>query len=57
MMAIDYVQVGQRLRAHRVGSGMSPVQVAERLEISWNRAAKGVSDAALLRKCLKEPQN
>jgi transcriptional regulator with XRE-family HTH domain len=34
MMAIDYVQVGQRLRAHRVGSGMSPEQVAERLEIS-----------------------
>ena len=33
-MAIDYVQVGQRLRAHRVGSGMSPEQVAERLEIS-----------------------
>jgi hypothetical protein len=56
MMAIDYVQVGQRLRAHRVGSGMSPEQVAERLEISWNRAAKGVSGAALLRKCLKEPQ-
>jgi transcriptional regulator with XRE-family HTH domain len=34
MMAIDYVQVGQRLRAHRVGSGMSPEQVAELLEIS-----------------------
>ena len=34
MMAIDYVQVGQRLRAHRVGSGMSPEQVAEVLEIS-----------------------
>jgi transcriptional regulator with XRE-family HTH domain len=34
MMAIDYVQVGQRLRAHRVGSGLSPEQVAERLEIS-----------------------
>ena len=33
-MAIDYVQVGQRLRAHRVGSGMSPEQVAELLEIS-----------------------
>jgi len=33
-MAIDYVQVGQRLRAHRMGSGMSPEQVAERLEIS-----------------------
>jgi hypothetical protein len=23
----------------------------------WNRAAKGVSGAALLRMCLKEPQN
>jgi hypothetical protein len=77
------------------GSGMSPEQAADRLEISrglpiaqwhdagcrepvsarriaaqeavdlyqklaeqmWSRAAKGVSGAALLRKCLKEPQN
>src|SRR6202140_4449865 len=33
-MAIDYFQVGQRLRAHRVGSGLSPEQVAEQLGIS-----------------------
>ena len=33
-MAIDYFQVGQRLRAHRVGLGLSPEQVAEQLEIS-----------------------
>jgi transcriptional regulator with XRE-family HTH domain len=33
-MAIDYIQVGQRLRAHRVGLGLSPEQVAEQLDIS-----------------------
>jgi transcriptional regulator with XRE-family HTH domain len=33
-MAIDYFQVGQRLRAHRMGLGLSPEQVAEQLEIS-----------------------
>jgi transcriptional regulator with XRE-family HTH domain len=33
-MAIDYFQVGQRLRAHRVGLGLSPEQVAEQLGIS-----------------------
>lgn len=33
-MAIDYFQVGQRLRAHRMGSGLSPEQVAEQLGIS-----------------------
>src|ERR1700732_1961706 len=33
-MTIDYFQVGQRLRAHRVGLGLSPEQVAEQLEIS-----------------------
>jgi transcriptional regulator with XRE-family HTH domain len=33
-MAIDYFQVGQRLRAHRVGLGLSPEQVAEQLAIS-----------------------
>ena len=33
-MAIDYFQVGQRLRAHRVGLGLSPEQVAEKLAIS-----------------------
>jgi transcriptional regulator with XRE-family HTH domain len=33
-MAIDYFQVGQRLRAHRMGLGLSPEQVAEKLAIS-----------------------
>jgi transcriptional regulator with XRE-family HTH domain len=33
-MAIDYFQVGQRLRAHRMGLGLSPEQVAEQLGIS-----------------------
>jgi transcriptional regulator with XRE-family HTH domain len=33
-MAIDYVQVGQRLRAHRIGLSLSPEQVAEQLGIS-----------------------
>ena len=50
-MAIDYVQVGQRLRAHRV------VDLHQKLaEQMWNRAAKDVNGAASLRKCLKEPQ-
>jgi transcriptional regulator with XRE-family HTH domain len=33
-MAIDYFQVGQRLRAHRMGLGLSPEQVAAQLDIS-----------------------
>jgi transcriptional regulator with XRE-family HTH domain len=33
-MAIDYIQVGQRLRAHRIGLGLSPEQVAAQLDIS-----------------------
>jgi transcriptional regulator with XRE-family HTH domain len=33
-MAIDYFQVGQRLRAHRMGAGLSPDEAAERLGIS-----------------------
>jgi transcriptional regulator with XRE-family HTH domain len=33
-MAIDYFQVGQRLRAHRMGMGLSPEQVAQQLDIS-----------------------
>jgi transcriptional regulator with XRE-family HTH domain len=33
-MAIDYFQVGQRLRAHRMGIGLSPDQVARQLGIS-----------------------
>ena len=33
-MAIDYIQVGQRLRAHRMGLGLSPEEVAESLGIS-----------------------
>src|SRR5471032_1771981 len=33
-MAIDYFQVGQRLRAHRIGRGLSPEQAAEELSIS-----------------------
>jgi transcriptional regulator with XRE-family HTH domain len=33
-MAIDYFQVGQRLRAHRMGLGLSPEQVAQQLDIS-----------------------
>jgi transcriptional regulator with XRE-family HTH domain len=33
-MTIDYVQVGQRLRAYRIGAGLSPDQAAEQLEIS-----------------------
>jgi transcriptional regulator with XRE-family HTH domain len=33
-MAIDYFQVGQRLRAHRIGLGLSPEQMAESLGIS-----------------------
>jgi predicted transcriptional regulator len=33
-MAIDYFQVGQRLRAHRMGIGLSPDQAAKQLGIS-----------------------
>ncbi|MDB5631868.1 MAG: helix-turn-helix transcriptional regulator [Tardiphaga sp.] len=33
-MTIDYFQVGQRLRAYRVGAGLSPDQAAEQLGIS-----------------------
>jgi transcriptional regulator with XRE-family HTH domain len=33
-MAIDYFQVGQRLRAHRIGLGLSPEEMAESLGIS-----------------------
>jgi transcriptional regulator with XRE-family HTH domain len=33
-MAIDYFQVGQRLRAHRMGAGLSPDEAAEQLGIS-----------------------
>ncbi len=33
-MAIDYFQVGQRLRAHRMGLGLSPEDAAEQLGIS-----------------------
>jgi transcriptional regulator with XRE-family HTH domain len=33
-MAIDYFQVGQRLRAHRMGAGLSPDEAAEKLGIS-----------------------
>jgi transcriptional regulator with XRE-family HTH domain len=33
-MPIDYFQVGQRLRAHRVGQGLSPEEAAEKLGIS-----------------------
>ncbi len=33
-MAIDYLQVGQRLRAHRIGLGLTPEQLAEQLDIS-----------------------
>src|SRR5260370_35829451 len=33
-MAIDYGQVGQRLRAHRMGLDLSPEEVAESLGIS-----------------------
>src|SRR5260370_40591008 len=33
-MAIDYGQVGQRLRAHRMGLDLSPEEVAEQLGIS-----------------------
>src|SRR5260370_18030753 len=33
-MAIDYFQVGQRLRAHRIGLGLSPDEAAEQLGIS-----------------------
>ena len=33
-MAIDYFQVGQRLRAHRMGLGLSPEEVAAQLDIS-----------------------
>jgi hypothetical protein len=47
MMAIDYVQVGQPLRARRVGSGNGAMLVAVDLyqkfaKQMWNRAAKGV---------------
>ncbi|QCI67612.1 helix-turn-helix domain-containing protein [Phreatobacter stygius] len=33
-MAIDYVQIGQRLRAHRMGLNLSPEEAAERLGVS-----------------------
>lgn len=33
-MAVDYIQVGQRLRAHRIGLGLSPEEAAESLGIS-----------------------
>lgn len=33
-MPIDYFQVGQRLRAHRMGQGLSPEEAAEKLGIS-----------------------
>jgi N-carbamoyl-L-amino-acid hydrolase len=31
-MAIDYFRVGQRLRAHRMGAGLSPDEAAVRNE-------------------------
>jgi transcriptional regulator with XRE-family HTH domain len=33
-MAIDYVQIGQRLRAHRMGQNLTPEEAAERLGVS-----------------------
>ena len=33
-MPIDFVEIGQRLRAYRMGAGLSPEDVAERLQIS-----------------------
>lgn len=33
-MAVDYFQVGQRLRAHRMGAGLSPDEAAQKLGIS-----------------------
>jgi transcriptional regulator with XRE-family HTH domain len=33
-MAIDYFQIGQRLRAHRMGAGLSPEEAAEKLRVS-----------------------
>jgi hypothetical protein len=33
-MAIDYFQVGQRHRAHRMGIGLSPDQAAKQLRTS-----------------------
>jgi transcriptional regulator with XRE-family HTH domain len=33
-MAIDFVELGERLRAYRIGTGLSPEEVARRLKIS-----------------------
>jgi transcriptional regulator with XRE-family HTH domain len=33
-MTLDYVQVGQRLRAYRIGTGLPPDQAAEQVGIS-----------------------
>jgi transcriptional regulator with XRE-family HTH domain len=33
-MSVDYFQIGQRLRAHRIGAGLSPDEAAEKLGIS-----------------------
>lgn len=33
-MAVDYKQIGQRLKAHRLGAGLAPEQAAERLGVS-----------------------
>jgi hypothetical protein len=46
-----------RLGVATVTAAEEAVNLYQQLaEAMWNRAAKGASGAALLRKCLKEPQ-
>ena len=61
LVAVSPFRLGElpnvRLGVASVTAAQEAVDLYQKLaEQMWSRAAKGVSGAALLRKCLKEPQ-
>jgi len=61
LVAVSPFRLGElpnvRLGVASVTAAQEAVDLYQKLaEQMWNRAAKGASGAALLRKCLKEPQ-
>ena len=62
LVAVSPFRLGElpnvRLGVATVTAAQEAVDLYQKLaEQMWDRAAKGVSGAALLRKCLKEPQS
>jgi hypothetical protein len=62
LVAVSPFRLGElpnvRLGVATVTAAQEAVDLYQKLaEQMWNRAAKGVSGAALLRKCLKEPRS